>query len=288
MNIEKYILITAAYNEAEFIEKTILSVVNQIIKPSEWIIVNDGSTDDTEDIVKTYKKQYPFIKLFSRIKESGRNFASKVFAINYGLKKIDLYKYNFIGILDADVSFGPNYYSLLISKFINRPKLGVAGGIFFDMYNRKKVKVYPSPFSVRGATQFFRLECFEQIGGLFPIKYGGEDGIACNAARMYGWEVGNFEDIEVLHHRPTGTVDRNILKARFRDGFVEYHLGYHPLFQFVKCIRRIKEKPIFIGSILRFFGFWWANLRREKRNISKELISFIRKEQIGRLIKIDY
>ena len=283
-----YLLITAAKNEAEFIEKTILSVIDQIIKPAEWIIVNDGSTDDTEDIVKIYTNQYPFIKLFSRIQEERRNFASKVFAINYGLKNIDLNEYNFIGILDADVSFGPNYYSSLISKFKNRPKLGVAGGIFFDIYNGKKVKVYPSPFSVRGATQFFRLECFEQIGGLLPIKYGGEDGIACNAARMYGWEVCNFEDIEVVHHRPTGTVDRNILKARFRDGFVEYHLGYHPLFQLVKCIRRIKEKPIFFGSIFRFFGFWWANLKREERNISKELLSFIRKEQIGRLIKIEY
>jgi cellulose synthase/poly-beta-1,6-N-acetylglucosamine synthase-like glycosyltransferase len=288
MSEEKYILITAAYNEAEFIEKTILSVINQIIKPAKWIIVNDGSTDETENIVKKYENQNPFIKLFTRRKEQGRNFASKVFSINYALKDIDLNVYNFIGILDADVSFKPDYYSSLISKFVDRPKLGVAGGIYFDLHNEVRIKVYPSPFSVRGATQFFRRECFQQIGGLVPIKYGGEDGIACASARMYGWEIKNFNDIEVLHLRPTGTVNSNIIKTRFRDGFVEYHLGYHPLFQIVKCFRRVKEKPIFIGSVVRFIGFWWANLKREKRNISKELISFIRKEQISRLIKIEY
>lgn len=288
MNEAKYILITAAYNESEFIEKTILSVINQKFKPDQWIIVNDGSTDKTEDIVRKYENQNPFIKLFTRKKEQGRNFASKVFAINYALKDIDLNGYNFIGILDADVSFGSDYYSSLISKFGDRKKLGVAGGIFFDIYNGEKIKIHPSPFSVRGATQFFRRECFEQIGGLVPIKYGGEDGIACIAARMHGWEIHNFEDLEVIHHRPTGTVDKNILKARFRDGFVEYHLGYHPLFQMVKCIRRVKERPIFIGSLFRFIGFWWANLKREKREISKELINYIRKEQMIRVVKIHY
>jgi hypothetical protein len=234
-----------------------------------------------------YENQYPFIKFFLRIKEDGRNFASKVFAINYELKDIDLIEYNLVGILDADVPFGFNYYASLINKFKNKHKLGVAGVIFFDVYNGKKVKVYPNPFSVRGATQFFRLECFKQIGSLLPIKFGGEDGIVCYAARMYGWEISNFKDIEVVHHRPSGTADMNILKARFRDGFVEYHLGYHPILQLVKCIKRIKVKLIFIGSVLRFFGFWWANFKREKRNISKKLLCFVRKKQISRLINTE-
>jgi len=119
-----------------------------------------------------------------------------------------------------------------------------------------------------------------------PLKYGGEDSAACFSARLKGWEVENFEDLVGYHHRLAGTADRGIYKARFREGFVEYHLGYHPLFEFVKGISRYKERPMIVGSIVRFTGFWWANLKREKRSISRDLIKFIRKEQINRIIKI--
>ncbi len=284
-----YLLITAAYNEAHLIEKTIRSVIAQEVQPIKWVIVNDGSTDETENIVTEYIKQNPFIELFTRIKEDGRDFASKVFAINYGLKDIDLNEYNFIGILDADVSFGPNYYSSLINKFNSKPKLGIAGGIFFDVYNGKKNKIYPSPFSVRGATQFFRRECFQQIGGLLPLKYGGEDGVACIAARMFGWGVSNIKELEVLHHRRTGAVDINILRARFRGGLLEYFLGYHPLFQFIKCLQRtVIEKPYFIGSFFRLLGFWYANFKGEKRIIPKDILMYTRKEQIARIFKMSF
>lgn len=288
MNTVKYVLITAAHNEQDYIEKTILSVINQLHKPTEWIIVSDGSTDNTELIVNKYAAENSYIKLLTNNRKEGRDFASKVYAINIGLKSIQTSEYNYIGILDADVSFEKDYYSSLIYEFEKNPKLGIAGGYYFDIINGKKVPVYPSPFSVRGATQFYRKECFERIDGIKPIKYGGEDALACYAARMYGWEIKNIESLIVLHHRPTGISGVSIYRARFRDGFVEYNLGYHPLFQFVKCIKRIPEKPILIGSIIRLMGFWYAYSKRGKHNISKELLSFIRKEQISRLIKVEY
>jgi cellulose synthase/poly-beta-1,6-N-acetylglucosamine synthase-like glycosyltransferase len=284
MKTEKYILITAAHNEQDFIEKTILSVINQLHKPAEWIVVSDGSTDNTESIVRKYASENSYIKLLTNDRKEGRDFASKVYAINIGLKNIQTPDYDYIGILDADVSFEKNYYSSLIEEFKKNPKLGIAGGNYFDIIGEKKVPVYPNPYSVRGATQFFRRKCFDQIGGLISMKYGGEDAAACFSARMYGWETKSFPDLVVLHHRPTG--DKNLLKARLRDGYVEYNLGYHPLFQFVKCIKRVTENPYLIGSLIRFIGFWIARFKFENQNVPTKLRVFIRKEQSFRLFHI--
>jgi poly-beta-1,6-N-acetyl-D-glucosamine synthase len=286
--MKNYVLLTAAHNEENYIENTILSVINQTHRPSRWIIVNDGSSDATEHLIRKYSDSYSFIKLINNFRKDGRDFASKVYALKIGIQSLDYNDFEYIGILDADITFTESYYSEIIKKFENNPKLGIAGGIFFDVVNEKLVPVYPSPFSIRGAVQFFNRRCFEQIGELIPIKYGGEDTVTCIAAKMNGWEILNFQDLVVMHHRKTGTADRNIFSTRFRDGFVEYHLGYHPIFQFLKCIKRIKEEPFFIGSFLRFSGFWWANIKREKRTIPDDIIKFFRKEQISRISTIDY
>jgi biofilm PGA synthesis N-glycosyltransferase PgaC len=284
MSEEKYILITAAHNEQEFIEKTILSVISQLHKPTEWVIVSDGSIDNTESIVSKYASENSYIKLLTNNRKEGRDFASKVYAVNIGLINIQTSEYDYIGIVDADVSFDKDYYSLLIEEFKKNPKLGIAGGNYFDTIDGKKVPVYPSPYSVRGATQFFRRKCFDQIGGLIPMKYGGEDAAACFSARMYGWETKSFPYLVVLHHRLTG--DKNLLKARLRDGYVEYNLGYHPLFQFVKCIKRVTQNPYLIGSLLRFIGFWKARFTSGDQNVPTKLKNFIRKEQVFRLFHI--
>lgn len=288
MNSEKYVLITAAHNEQDYIEKTIISVINQLHKPTEWIIVSDGSTDNTESIVNKYASEISFIRLIINKRMEGRDFASKVYAINIGLNSIQTSEYDYLGILDADVSFEKNYYSSLIEEFKKNPKLGIAGGKYFDIIDGEKVRVYPSPYSVRGATQFFRKECFDKIEGIKPIKYGGEDALACYAARMYDWEIKNIESLVVLHQRPTGLTGSHILRTRFRDGIVEYNLCYHPLFQLVKCIKRIFNKPVFIGSVLRFAGYWFAYMKREKKVVPKELIQFIRKDQLFRILGLHF
>jgi poly-beta-1,6-N-acetyl-D-glucosamine synthase len=282
----KYVLITSAHNEAALIGNTIKSVLNQQIKPAEWIIIDDGSSDNTSEIVNKFRAGNPFIKLFYKNADPKRDFSSKVNAIHIAISKITSLDYQYLGILDADITFDSSYYASVLSKFENNKKLGIVGGLIYDIVNGKTIPLYLHPNITRGAVQFFRKECFEEIGGLLPLRYGGEDSAACFSARLRGWEVQNFEDLKGFHHRLAGTADRSIYKARFREGFVEYHLGYHPLFEFVKGMSRFKEKPIIAGSIVRFIGYWTASVKREKRLISKELISFIRKEQMRRLIKI--
>jgi glycosyltransferase involved in cell wall biosynthesis len=282
----KYILITSAHNESGLIENTIKSVLDQEIKPVEWIIIDDGSSDNTSEIVNKFAAVNSFIKIFYKQPDPKRDFSSKVNAIHLGVSKITSMDYDFLGILDADITFDSSYYAAVISKFKDRKKLGIAGGLIYDIVNGKTIPLYLHPNITRGAVQFFRRECFEEIGGLLPLKYGGEDSAACFSARLKGWEVENFADLLGYHHRLAGTADRSIFKARFREGFVEYHLGYHPLFESVKGISRFKEKPVIVGSMVRIIGYWFANIKSEKRLISKELISFIRKEQISRLTRI--
>jgi len=280
-----YVIITPARNEEAYIEKTFQSVISQTILPKKWVIVSDGSTDRTDEIVKLYESNYDFIQLLHREPDTSRSFASKVYAIRAGIKQLNGIEYDFIGNLDADVSFEPDYYESVFVKFQENPKLGIAGGELFDNCGGKYIRQLKSTsWSVGGPVQMFRRKCYEDIGGYIPIKLGCEDAIAEIMARMHGWEVKSFPDIRVMHHRRTGTEKGNILSARFRGGVMDYSLGYSPLFEVARCFLRIIEKPYVIGSLFRICGYCWAFLRRDKQILPDEIVKFFHKEQLDRLI----
>ncbi len=282
--MKKYVLITAARNEQNFIESTINSVIRQTIKPVKWIIVDDNSTDKTAEIVSAYQKRFDFIQL-AQIKDQNqnRNFASKVYAINHGVKQLEGVEYDFIGILDADVTFDIDHYERILSKFEKNPRLGLAGGEFYDVYDGKLNPIFKSSGSVRGATAIFRRECFEDTGGFTPLKYGGEDAVIEAAARMHGWEVKSFTDTVILHHRRTGSETFSIWKRKFYDGRIAYSMGYHPLFQFLKSFHRFMEKPYILGGLFMLAGFFWSYVNKHERYVSNEFINHIRKEQLNRI-----
>ena len=281
-----YVLITAAKNEAAFIESTIKSVVRQTLQPKKWIIVSDHSTDGTDYIVNKYSNEYSFISLLKFDGALNRNFASKVHAISAAFDLLRSIDFDFIGILDADINFDENYYKNITNKFDESTKLGIAGGGFYDVYDSKKIKISYSPYSVRGAVQLFRRKCFEEIGGIYPLRYGGEDSVACAAARMHGWEIQTFEDIIVYHNRKTGSVGLNIFNMKFQDGKREYNRGLIPSVQFLKSLSRIGQHPIIIGTLLQIFGYWWLKSKKEKLIFSEELQNFIKAEQKVRLRKM--
>lgn len=281
-----YVLITAAKNEADFIEATIKSIVRQTLQPKKWIIVSDHSTDGTDHIIKKYSNEYSFISLLKFDGASNRNFASKVHAISVAFDLLKILEFNFIGILDADITFDENYYENIIKKFNESDKLGIAGGGFYDVYDGKKIKIAYSPYSVRGAVQLFRRECFEEIGGIYPLRYGGEDAVACAAASMHGWEIHTFEDIIVYHNRKTGSVGLNIFSIKFDEGKREYNRGLVPSVQFLKSLSRIGQQPIIIGALLQILGYWWLKLKKEKLIFSEELQNFIKAEQKAKLKKM--
>lgn len=279
-----YILVTAAKNEEDYIEKTIRSVISQTITPRKWVIVSDGSNDETEKIVSQYSSKHNFIQLLSIQGDLKRSTASKVYAINKGLKTIESIDYQFIGNVDADIEFGSNYFENLLEKFNNDIRLGIAGGWIHELQNGKFIERFGnSKRNVPGSIQMFRRKCFEMIGGYIPLNRGGEDATAEVMARMYGWTTESFPEFKVFHHRTTNIDKCNILCARYNQGKEDYFLGYHPLFEFLKCLRRIRGKPFIISSIFRLFGYIGGLLSKESSNVPQDVVQYLRREQIMRI-----
>lgn len=277
-----YVLITPARNEAAFIELTIKSVVGQTVPPIKWVIVSDGSTDGTDDIVKKYTDEYPWMELVRMPERTERNFAGKVHAFNMGYAKVMDLKYDIIGSLDADISFEKEYFSFLLVKFVEDPQLGV-GGTPFREGSRQYDYRFTSIDHVSGACQLFRRECFESIGGYKPIKGGGIDWVAVTTARMKGWRTRTFTEKVCIHNRAIGTGKSTPLVARFKFGKQDYYLGGHPLWQVFRSLYQMKAKPYILGGLFLFSGYIWAFLKRVERPISQELLTFRRKEQMQRL-----
>jgi glycosyltransferase involved in cell wall biosynthesis len=285
----KYCLVTPAFNEAQYIETTIQGVLAQTVLPQAWVIVDDGSTDDTPAIIKHYAAQHPWIQYVRREKDAGQSYyASNVYAILTGLERIKENDGDFLAILDADISLPPDYYARILSQFEKDTKLGIASGVYVDRIGDNKFrKVLNDRRSTPKALMVFRKECYKEIGGFLAMKYGGEDTVACFTARMKGWKVWSFPDIVAIHNKPVGSGHAaSILKIRFRQGYGEFFLATHPLFMLLKSLRRCaKEPPYIIGGLVRLAGYISACFSHEKRQMPDEVIRYIQKEQVGRIIK---
>lgn len=280
MPFPRYVIITPARNEGRTLEATIRSVVAQSLKPTEWVIVSDGSTDDTDDIGRRWSRLHPFIRLVRREGGRVRDFGSKAVAFKAGLDSITS-KYDFIGNLDADITFGPDYYKDLLNEFSDK-RLGLAGGVIFELIGKEFVPQRNTPDSVAGALQFFRRECFEEIGGYIPISAGGIDAAAEISARMRGWRVRAF-DLKAFHHRRVSGGNGRVFKSRFRHGVAHYLLGYHPLFEIMKCAYRVQDRPYLLGALCTLAGYAWSAAIGYERPVSGEFVDFIRNEQKERL-----
>lgn len=277
-----YVLITPARNEAAFIEETIKSMIAQTCLPAKWVIVSDGSTDGTDDIVKNYLQTYPWIELVRTPERKERNFAGKVLAFNAGYEKVKNLSYDIIGNLDADLSFEKDYFEFLLAKFAQNPELGVAGTPFLEDGKHYDFR-FASTDHVSGACQLFRKKCFEEVGGYVPIKGGGIDWTAVTTARMRGWTTRTYIEKTCNHHRKIGTGDNHLLMSSFKYGQKNYFLGSHPLWHVSRCLFQMKSKPYIIGGIFLLSGYIWAFISRMERPISKELMTFYRTEQMQRL-----
>ena len=276
-----YVLVTPARNEAQFIKLTIKSVVAQTARPVKWVIVSDGSTDGTDDIISKYAADHTWIELVRMPQRRERHFAGKVYAFNAGYARMKDIKYDAIGCMDADISFDEGYFSFLLGKLAGRSNLGLVGTPFKDssMYDYRFVSIE----HVSGACQLFRRECFEEIGGYVPVKSGGVDHIAVITARMKGWETRTFLDKVCLHHRKIGSAKHGALMARLRDGILDYNLGGHPIWEICRTAYQMTKKPYVIGGAMLLAGYIAAAIRCAERPVSGEFVDFRRREQMLRL-----
>jgi glycosyltransferase involved in cell wall biosynthesis len=277
-----YVLVTAAYNEAALIEGTLRSVAAQTILPKAWVIVSDGSTDRTEEIARTYAARLPFIQVIRIERNPGRSFVSKVYAVREGFKRVLGLPFEFVGNLDADLSFDATYFEELLKKFQANPTLGVGGGwILEELDGFYQQRPFNSRVWVPHAVQLLRRSCYEAIGNYVPLPYGGEDTCAVVRARMHGWRAESFPDLPVRHHRRTASAG-GLLRNSFRSGLLDHSLGYHPAYELMKRLRRAAERPFMLGTAAGLAGFAAGYLRRSPRPVSREFVTFIRREQMQR------
>ena len=279
-----YVLITPARDEAEFIELTIKSVIAQTVRPMRWVIVSDGSTDGTDEIVNKYAAEHSWIELLRMPERRERHFGGKALAFNAGYSRVKGLPYEAIGSLDGDLSFDEDYFSFLLGKIVEDPALGLVGTPFKGATNQTYDFNIVGLEHVSGACQLFRRECFEEIGGYTPVKLGGVDYIALITARMKGWKTRTFTEKACLHLREMGTAEHGWMKATFRNGAKDYAFGGHPLWEFFRVIYQMKSRPL--RGLILGAGYGWALAGRIERPISPEIVAFRRREQMQRLNRI--
>jgi hypothetical protein len=278
-----YVLITPARNEDAFIAKTIESVIQQTILPLKWVIVDDGSTDGTADIVSRYLARHPWMELVQMPQRRDRSFAAKVQAFNAGYERVRDLQYDVIGNLDGDISFEKDHFEFLAGKFNEDPTLGVAGTIFREEGYSSETDSFEGHRHVAGQCQLFRRQCWEEIGGYIPHTAGGIDWMAVTTARMMGWKTESFRERWFFHHRRLGTAERSVLASLFSYGQKDYYLGGHPVWELFRVAYRVAKQPLIIGGMALGLGYCWAFIRRRPRPVSPQLMAFHRREQLAKL-----
>ena len=281
-HLPSYVLITPARNEADFIELTLKSVIAQTFLPLRWVIVSDGSTDGTDEIVKRYSADRPWIELLRMPERTERHFAGKVFAFRAGYERVRDLIPDVIGNLDADVSLDPDHFEYLLTRCSEDSQLGVFGAPFREgsyQYNYR----FSNIENVWGGCQLFRWECYSDIGGYVALKGGCIDHVAVVTARMKGWKTRTFTGKVCIHHRIMGTAQQGAVKARFRMGAKDYSVGNHPVWELSRMLYQMTNPPLLIGGLALAAGYLWSWIRRVEVPVSRELVAFSRHEQLRRL-----
>ena len=289
-NALRYVLVTPARNEVRFIADTIRSVIKQNIRPYRWVIVSDGSTDGTDEVVREFAAVHDWIELARMPEHRDRTFAAKANCFNNGYERLKGLSFDIIGNLDADITVSPDHFAYLLQQFAERPKLGVAGTPFVEDSAQPGRHTYAHEGAnlehVSGACQLFRRECFEAIGGYVPIKGGAIDWIAVTTARMKGWQTRTFLERVSHHHRKIGTAEAGALKARFHYGRKAYYVGGHPVWETLRGMFQMRTYPYVLGGLWFLAGYIWASVTRMDRPVSSELMAFHRSEQMTRLKRL--
>jgi len=282
-----YGLISSARNEEAFIAKTIESVATQTVLPRRWIIMDDGSTDSTADIIRDYEKQLPFLHLATRLRPAVRSFHSQYAAVMEAYDLIRNDSFDYIGKVDTDLAFVEKcHFETIFVEMANNPRLGLSGGWIYEDYGGSfERRPGNRDHSVPGGVQLFRRECFEDIGGYRALKYGGSDWLAEIMARMHGWEVRALPTLPVYHCRHTGGFD-GALRSALRWGRREASFGTILPFCLLKCVRRLTMKPFLLGSSAWLGGYLSYRLSNESPVIPTQATRYLQQEQRQRICQL--
>ena len=280
-----YVVISPGRNEAEFMRRTLDSVVAQAERPALWVIVDDGSTDDSPAILADYAARHDWIRVVRREDRGRRAVGPGVIEAFYaGLETVDLDAYTYLCKLDLDLDLPPTYFAGLMDRMQANPRVGTCSGkTWYSGAQGERISEGIGDEMSIGASKFMRVSCFAQIGGF--VREVMWDGIDCHKARSLGWIAVSWGDEELAfeHLRPMGSSQSNIHAGRRRHGFGQYYMGTHPLFMIASAINKMRQPPYILGGLSMLQGYAASWLHREPRQGDADLIAFIRAYQLRAL-----
>lgn len=287
MNDRRYCLITPCRDEAKFARTTLESIARQTVPPALWIIVDDGSKDETPQILAEYAAKLPYIRVIRRADRGDRKLGGGVIDAFYtGYDTIDPKQFDYICKLDLDLDIPPAYFETLMQRMEKDPRIGTCSGkpYFVDPGGKLISEMCGDENSV-GMIKFYRTECFEQIGGFVRMLMW--DGIDCHRCRMLGWIAVSWDDPEIrfTHLRPMGTSHKNWWTGRVRHGVGQYYMGTSPLYMLASAAFRMTRPPVVVGGVAMLWGYVRSALSGAQRYEDKEFRRFLRRYQWGCLLK---
>ena len=281
-NSRKYLLISPCRDEAQYIRRTLDSVAAQSVPPTLWIVVDDGSTDETPAILAEYAGRLPYLRVVRRTDRGGRKVGPGVIEAFYaGLDTVAMEDFDYLCKLDMDLDLPPTYFEFLIERMESNPRIGTTSGKPWFIHPQTGVLAPENcgdEMSV-GMTKFYRVACFKEIGGF--VREVMWDGIDCHRARMLGWiaESLDLPPVRFTHLRPMGASHKGIWTGRMRHGFGQYFMGTSPLYHLAAAIYRIPVYPVVIGSAAHIWGYLTSWAKGLPRYDDAEFRSFLRSYQ---------
>ena len=261
-----YCLITACRDEAEYARATLESVVGQTIQPALWIIVDDGSKDQTPAILDEYAEKFPFIKVIHRPDRGVRSVGPGVVDAFYvGYNAIAPALFDYICKFDLDLEIPPVYFETMINKMESDPRLGTCSGKPYFRQGSKLISEACGDEMSVGMIKFYRTACFQQIGGF--VREVMWDGIDCHRCRMLGWIAASWDSPEIrfIHLRPMGASHKGLSTGRLRHGFGQYFMGTGLVYMTVSAIYRMTRPPLISGGLAMWWGYFRSMLQRKPR-----------------------
>jgi glycosyltransferase involved in cell wall biosynthesis len=276
----KYVLISPCRDEAKYMRQTLDSVISQSVRPAKWIIVDDGSTDSTPQILTEYRARHPWIEVVIRSNRGRRSVGPGVIEAFYaGFGAINLDDYDYLCKLDLDLRLPPRYFEILMRKMTINPRIATCSGKAYVEEGGRLVDERHGDDMSLGMAKFYRTSCFKAIGGF--VREVMWDGIDCHRCRMNGWIACSWDDQELrfVHLRPMGSSYQSIYTGRMRHGYGQYFMGTGFLFMAASAIYRLNKKPYFLGAAAMLWGWIKSALHGVPRYEDAAFREFLRRYQ---------
>jgi biofilm PGA synthesis N-glycosyltransferase PgaC len=292
---QRLLLISPVRNEETYLERIAGAVAAQTRPPDLWLVVNDGSTDRTPEILEQLTKQIDFLQVLDTAKlpkigpvKDRLATAAEARAFNLGLGSVDWRSFTHIAKLDGDTELPPRYFELLLSHFEQDPTIGLAGGVYADPDPNPagdgwKVISIPPEHHVPGTLKCYSLACFEAIGGMQERL--GWDTIDETYARMRGYRTRSYPDLVAHHHRPWGSAD-GTLRGRARHGECAYIVHFSLPWVTLRAAKVASSRPRAISGLAFLYGYLRSGIRRVPQVDDPQFRHFVRREQRARILKI--